>query len=306
MRGRARLATAGAGLAVGALAWGAGVERTWYALRHLTVPVLRPGARGPLRVLHLSDLHLLPRQERVRRFLADCVGTGPDLVVATGDHIGSADTIDEAVSLLAEVRAGKPGLAVLGSNDRYRPRWRNPLGYLAGSLLGTPRKPSTALLDTDRLVSGLRATGWELVDNRRLSLDSPAGPIDVAGLGDPHIGRDRPEYLDWTAPPEPVALRLGVVHAPYVRALDVFDDQGMDLTLSGHTHGGQVRVPLLGPLSANCDVPLDQARGLSRHGATWLHVSAGLGHSRYAPYRFACRPEATVLDLVERPAATAD
>jgi len=271
-----------------------GVERRWFTLRHATVPVLRPDARAPLRVLHVSDLHLLPRQDGVERFLAACVATGPDLVVATGDLVGSPDTIDAAVGLLAEVRAGRPGLAVLGSNDRYAPVPRSPLRYLASS----GRKPSSDLLDTSRLIRGLAATGWELVDNRRLRLDTPSGIIDVAGLGDPHIGRDRPEYVDWTPPGAPVALRLGVVHSPYLRALDTFAAQGLDLTLAGHTHGGQVRVPLVGPLSSNCDLPLGQARGLSRHGATWLHVSAGLGHSRYAPYRLACRPEATVLDLV--------
>lgn len=289
-----RVAAAGAGLAAASLAWGAGVERRWFALRHATVPALRAGARGPLRVLHVSDLHLLPGQEGVARFLAACAATGPDLVVATGDLVGSADTLDEAVSLLAEVRGGRPGLAVLGSNDRYVPVPRSPLRYLAT----TTRKPSSGLLDTARLTRGLAATGWELVDNRRLRVQTPAGAVDVAGLGDPHIGRDRPEYVDWSAPAEPVALRLGVVHAPYRRALGTFDAEGFDLTLAGHTHGGQVRLPLVGALAANCDLPLRQSRGLSRHGAGWLHVSAGLGHSRYAPYRFACRPEATVLDLV--------
>lgn len=296
MRALGRLAAAGVGLATASLAWGAGVERRWFTLRHATVPVLRPEARAPLRILHISDLHLLPGQDGVERFLAACVATGPDLVVATGDLVGSRDTIDAAVGLLAEVRDGRPGLAVLGSNDRYSPVPRSPLRYLTT----TSRKPSSALLDTSRLTRGLTSTGWELVDNRRMCLDTPAGLVDVAGLGDPHIGRDRPEYVDWSPPGGPVALRLGVVHSPYLRALDTFAAQGMDLTLAGHTHGGQVRVPLVGALSSNCDLPLDQARGLSRHGSIWLHVSAGLGHSRYAPYRFACRPEATVLDLVTR------
>jgi predicted MPP superfamily phosphohydrolase len=113
------------------------------------------------------------------------------------------------------------------------------------------------------------------------------------------VRHDRPARIDWRPPPEPVALRLGLVHAPYRRALDVFDRYGFDLALSGHTHGGQLRVPGLGALVANCDLPLRQTRGTSRHGTgLWLHVSAGLGHSRYAPFRFACRPEANILDIV--------
>jgi uncharacterized protein len=106
-------------------------------------------------------------------------------------------------------------------------------------------------------------------------------------------------------PPEQVAppagsdalLNLGLVHAPYLAALDVLVDAGHDLLLAGHTHGGQVRLPGIGALTANCDLPLDQARGLSRHRGRVLHVSPGLGHGRYAPFRFACRPEATLLEL---------
>ncbi len=293
MRPITRVLAGGMALGAGCVTWGVAVERTWYVLRHVTVPVLRSAARGPLRVLHVSDLHLLPGQQRVRSFLHACRAVGPDLVVVTGDLIGSPHTIDEAVALMAEVRGDRPGLAVLGSNDRYAPRPRNPLAYLASPT----RRPSGRLLDTARLQDGLRASGWELIDNRRTCVHSRAGDVDALGLGDPHIGLDRPQAVDWT-PPGPVALRLGVVHAPYLRVLDLYEQQGFDLVLAGHTHGGQVRLPIVGALANNCDLPRRQARGLSRHGRAWLHVSAGLGHSRYAPYRFACRPEATVLDLV--------
>jgi predicted MPP superfamily phosphohydrolase len=93
------------------------------------------------------------------------------------------------------------------------------------------------------------------------------------------------------------ALHLGLVHAPYVAALDALSTAGHDLLLAGHTHGGQVRLPGVGALTANCDLPLAQARGESRWRGRRLHVSPGLGHSKYAPVRFACRPEATLLEL---------
>jgi predicted MPP superfamily phosphohydrolase len=80
---------------------------------------------------------------------------------------------------------------------------------------------------------------------------------------------------------------------------------GFDLVLAGHTHGGQLCVPLRGALVTNCDLPRRQAKGLSSWSAggrtAALHVSAGLGTSPYAPVRFACAPEATLLTLVERP-----
>jgi hypothetical protein len=76
---------------------------------------------------------------------------------------------------------------------------------------------------------------------------------------------------------------------------------GVDLQLSGHTHGGQVRLPLIGALVTNCSIPTRLARGLSRLGSSYLHVSPGLGTSKYAPFRLFCRPEATLLEL--RPSA---
>ena len=100
------------------------------------------------------------------------------------------------------------------------------------------------------------------------------------------------------------SLRQRGGYAPYQRVLNGFIDLGADALLGGHTHGGQVCLPGFGALVANCDIPLKQAKGLSTwtHGdrAVPLNVSAGCGHSIYAPVRFACRPEATLLTLTAR------
>jgi predicted MPP superfamily phosphohydrolase len=129
--------------------------------------------------------------------------------------------------------------------------------------------------------------------------------VELVGTDDPHIYRDR--YDEVSGPADRAAdLRLGVTHAPYRRVLDGMVRDGFELILAGHTHGGQLCVPGVGALVTNCDLPRQQAKGLSRHefgGRTsWLHVSAGLGTSPYAPVRFACPPEATLLTLVERTA----
>lgn len=289
---------------VGAVAWGTLVERHWFALRHRTVPALRRDATGTLRLLHVSDMHLLPGQERKIRFVRDAIAQRPDLVVCTGDVLGHPDVIADATRALA-LPAGMPGLLVRGSNDFYGPTFKNPFSYLIGPAQD-PDHPLGAPLDAEGLATALGAVGWRLIDNTRAPVSTSAGLVDVAGLADPHIGYDRPDDVDWSAeahgggPGEAVALRLGVVHAPYRAALDRFDRYGFDLALAGHTHGGQVRLPGVGALVANCDLPLGAVRGLSRHGAElWLHVSAGLGHARHAPFRFACRPEATLLDVVK-------
>lgn len=288
----AAAATAAAGLAEAAV-----VERRWYRLRHVTVPALAEPNGRPLRILHVSDLHLRPPARRLSAFLERCEATAPDLVVATGDLLDHPDAVEPAVDLLGKLAAGRPAVAVLGSHDFFAPTPKNPLRYLVGREHRVHGPP----LDTARLVSGLRARGWHVLENARQVVDTAAGAVDVAGLADPHEGWDCPELLD-TGPTATPALRLGVVHAPYLRALTALGTRGSDLVLAGHTHGGQLRVPGMGPLVANCDLPLDRARGLSRglgsREDAWLHVSAGLGESTYAPVRFACPREASVLDVV--------
>ena len=118
-------------------------------------------------------------------------------------------------------------------------------------------------------------------------------------MDDPHIGRDK--YDDVSGPFDPGAdLALAVAHAPYLRVLNPMAEDGTHLIMTGHTHGGQLRVPGYGALVTNCDLDTTRARGLSQHRASALHVSAGLGTSPYAPFRFACPPEASLLTLTSR------
>ena len=149
----------------------------------------------------------------------------------------------------------------------------------------------------------MTAAGWLDLNNRRGRLKAGELDIEAAGVHDPHIKRDRYEKIAGRAAPA-ADLRLGVLHSPEPRLLDRFTADGYDLLLAGHTHGGQVCLPVLGTLVTNCDIDRHRARGLSRHpagtGPAWLHVSAGLGTSPWAPFRFCCRPEATLLTLLPR------
>ena len=293
--GLIRRTLGGAALAAaGCVAYGTVVERRWYRLQRLTVPgVLR--RPGRLRILHVTDLHLVPGQDHRIDFLRELRGLQHDLVVATGDLLGAPDAEDLTADALAPLARRAPGLAVLGSNDFFGPVLKSPLAYF----LDPQRRTTGVPLDTDRLVDRLAFHGYRTLRGEAAIIDTVAGPIAVGGFDDPH--------LDLTSLPDPrvvtppdaddVLLSVGLVHAPYLGALDVLTEAGHDLLLAGHTHGGQVRLPGVGALTANCDLPLKQARGLSTHRGRMLHVSAGLGHSRYAPFRFACRPEATLLEL---------
>ncbi len=302
-------ATALAGtVAAGALGIGyaVGVERNWWAVRHDRLPVLPPGS-PTLRVLHVTDLHLRPDQRAEQRFVAGLADLEPDLVVDTGDNLAHPRAVPAVLGALGGL-LDRPGLCVFSSNDYYGPRPKNPTHYLF--------RPQHRVLGPELpwrdLRAGMLERGWFDVTQRRRTITLRGMRIAVAGVDDPHIGRD--DY-DRVAGPEdpttddgpttPVALRLGLVHSPEPRVLDAFAADGYDLVLAGHTHGGQLRLPGYGAIVTNCGIDRSRARGSSRWGAHMrLHVSAGLGTSPYAPYRFACRPEVSLLELVPRgPAA---
>jgi uncharacterized protein len=290
---RVVLLAAGAVVAAGAACVGYGVlvERDWYRLRRQRVEALEPG-QPPLTVLHLSDLHLTAADRRRMAFLERLAGEPVDLVVLTGDMLGEPDALGPVLDTLGRFRPRLGAVAVLGSNDYWAPRFLNPLGYFLGP--SSRRRRSSGRNPWRELIEGLRARGWTVLSNDRGRL----GDVELAGMDDPHIRRDDPAVA--VPPNGEVRLRLGVVHSPYRRALDAFAGNGYDLVLAGHTHGGQVRLPGVGALVTNCDLPREQVRGLSRWGSSWLHVSGGLGTSKYAPFRFACRPEASLLDVVPK------
>ena len=283
----------------GALAWSAGFEVRSFRLRRVEVPVLAPGSR-PLRVLQISDLHLTPSQRRKREWVRALAGLQPDMVVDTGDNLAHRHAVPAVLDALGPLLE-LPGAFVMGSNDYYAPTVKNPLRYL---MPDDGVRVHAGELPVEDLREGLLAAGWVDLDNARGRLKVDHRQVALVGTEDAHIRRDR--YVEVAGPPDPSAdLAVAVVHSPYRRLLNPITADGWPLILAGHTHGGQVCVPGVGALVTNCDLPRSQAKGLStwRSGGSqsWLHVSAGLGTSPYAPVRFACPPEATLLTLVERP-----
>ncbi|GEL93944.1 metallophosphoesterase [Cellulomonas composti] len=309
----ARLVGAATALAAGALAWSF-VEARWYALREVSVPVLPPG-QAPLRVLHVADLHLTPSQPDKVAWVRDLASLDPHLVVDTGDNWAHDDAMGPLMTALEPLLA-RPGVFVLGSNDYVAPQPKNPARYLLPDARRAPARPPHQL-PWRELVRRLTSAGWLDLDNRRGVLDVDGRRISFVGTDDAHLDRDRmppaggPDDAR-TRADEPVDLHLGVTHAPYRRILEAMHDDDADLVIAGHTHGGQLAVPLWGALVTNCDLDPARAKGLhgwpgprpdapGGAGSTWLHVSAGLGTSPYAPVRFACRPEATLLTLTAVP-----
>jgi uncharacterized protein len=276
-------------------------ERTRWTLRRFEVPVLAPGS-APLSTLQISDLHMTAGQRSKQEWIAGLAALEPDLVIDTGDNLAGFDAVAPTLRALEPLLA-RPGAFVMGSNDYFAPRPKNPLKYFKKS----HKRVHGQKLPWRDLRDGMLERGWIDLTNDRGELVVDGRRIAFAGVDDPHLKLDRYDRVAGPADAD-ADLGIGLSHSPEPRVLDRFTADGYDLLLCGHTHGGQLRVPFYGALVTNCGIDRDRARWLhrwadpapGRPAGTWLHVSAGLGTSPYAPVRFACPPEASFLTLTAR------
>ena len=270
-------------------------EARHFVVRRQYVPILPPGS-APIRLLHVSDIHLMARQNYKTDFLRALAGLEPDLVVTTGDNFCEPAALEPLIRCWGRLR-DVPGVFVFGSNDYEAPSFRPPFAYLLSSTAGEVGHDP---LPVEELRAAYSERGWVDVNTGRALITVRGVTFEFRGTDDAHLGRD--DYNLVAGPPAPEAdVSIGVTHAPYLRVLDAMTADGVDLILAGHTHGGQVCVPYYGALVTNCDLDTIRAKGLSSHTVgertTRLHVSAGMGSSPYATYRFACLPEVTLLTL---------
>ena len=229
-------------------------------------------------------------------------------MVNTGDNLAHRDSVPvvlEGFGRLLDV----PGVFVFGSNDYFAPTLRNPLRYLL------PRRRQAQHRTPPAALARTCAPAFADARLARPDQHAAAGSRSPAPRSRSRASTTRTSSYDDLAAvagpaPADADLRVGVAHAPYLRVLDQFAPDGYDVTFAGHTHGGQLCLPFKGALVTNCDLDTGRAKGLHRHpadsrpgdpGSSWLHVSAGAGTSPYAPVRFCCRPEATLLTLLPRP-----
>lgn len=302
-------------LGAGALTWSLAEAAWFHRLREEDVAPHR--APDGLTVLHISDMHLLPRLRARRRFLRSLAERAqPDLVVFTGDGISSPEAVPALLESLGDL-LDVPGVFVFGSNDYVGPLPKNPFRYLwrnsSGGSSGVRNLPA------EEFAAALRARGWLDLRNSRGTLEVRGMTLSFVGVDDPHVERDAHPTDDGVRGD----LHIGVAHAPYSRILDSFHGESADVAFFGHTHGGQVCVPGYGALVTNSDMPRWRASGLQGwpglrpdgraitprpplarvpdtlpdDGATpmWVSITPGLGTSPYAPIRFACPPSANML-----------
>lgn len=228
------------------------------------------------------------------RFLKSLANQEFDLVVNTGDNLGHPKAIKPLLAALDGLLQ-KPGVFVHGSNDYYAPVLKNPFGYI----FHTSEKPKSARLATEELTAGFEGAGWLNLNNSEATVSVEGAKIRFIGVDDYHIG-----LSDFSKFNSKTAFTIALTHAPYLEAIESLTEKGAELIFAGHTHGGQVRVPFIGALTTNSDLPNRYARGVSGWNfagkESILSVVAGLGNSIFAPVRFFCLPEVRLVKLLPK------
>jgi predicted MPP superfamily phosphohydrolase len=268
---------AAAGLAGGAVytRW---IEPRWLDVGRHEIALGKGPAGPPVRLLQLSDFHASPVVPLA--FIARAVRAGlalkPDLICLTGDFI-TAKFADSPgyVATLAPLAAAAPTFACLGNHDG---------GSWAGSTYGYD--------DTSVIRDILARAGITLLHNSARAVTVAGRPIRLVGVGDLWAGELDASAAFSSPPGVPGTPTLLLAHNPDSK--DEMADRTWDLMLSGHTHGGQLRLPVFGTPFA----PVQDTRfvkGLHRWENRWLHVTKGVGNLH--GLRFNCRPEISLLTL---------
>jgi predicted MPP superfamily phosphohydrolase len=255
------------------------VEPTWLELTHHDVPIPDlPKAFDGCRIVQLSDVHagrgvpatLIGRAVELAR------DQRPDLIALTGDfiHAGKGH-VEQVASILARLRAPLGVWAVLGNHD-----------YSVRNAMGVRRHPNL-----HRMVAGaLERHGIPVLRNRSVPLRRGAATLYLVGVEDLWSREcDIPGAFAAVPPAAPAVL---LAHNPLT--VTHLGDRRADLTLSGHTHGGQVNWPGLGRFFLTKQ-GRRFAAGMYRNGASWLYVHRGVGYGWRI--RFNVRPEVAVLVL---------
>ena len=268
--------------------------------RHLvsTRKPVHPGFR--LRVLHVSDLHVNGkswfRRWRLRRYARRLKGLDFDILVHTGDMLDNGPGIEPAVAFLDEVAGGRPAFTVMGNHDYHHySTLENVLNVHTLRRIGLPiRIPLADYLD--ELKETARESGIVTLDNEGRIVRTDTSAVWLAGVDDLMLGLPDMNRALAGAPPDVPILLLA--HNPDVQPWAAL--AGVDLTLAGHTHGGQISLPGVGPVLTRCQIGRDRAAGLSsdsQNGShSVLHVSRGLGET--LPFRWNCPHHATIIELV--------
>lgn len=272
----------------------------WYAVRieprrlliRRQVIELDP-SRFPLEkltILHISDLHVKAREPWKAWMIDRIRALEPDLIAVTGDFIELDSGSEFCAELVSKLRSRLGTYGVLGNHDYFHNEncvVTQILNALRNVIYFDPRLRN----DVPTLLRRLEQGNVRILSNESIRLAVDDAHIWLAGVDDPITQQDDLERALEGVPREDFTILLS--HSP--ESAFAARERGVDLVLAGHTHGGQVKIPLIGAVVSRTRGRVPVIGGMKRMGDTWLYVSAGLGAS--VPLRFLSPPEATLIEL---------
>lgn len=242
--------------------------------------------RKLFRILHLSDLHLAKPESHKIDFIRKITDADFDLIVLTGDVFEDHSGLEYAERLLSR-RPRLGAYAVLGNHDYYDYTMFNKI---VGRVMKKYRHPKEKR-DVTPFVEALQNGGFDVLRNESRCLKEHG--LHIVGIDYPGIDEYELQRLAAQAPEH--HLKLCIFHLP--KKLHHITNAQMHLALGGHTHGGQVRIPGVGPLITDSELGRHEASGLIRRGETAFHISRGLGADPRSNIRFFCPPAATIIEV---------
>lgn len=267
--------------------WMHKVEVHQFQINRHAVRLQKP-LRSALTLLHLSDIHFARPNPAMARFFDRLATETYDLIVLTGDIIDCPEGVALAREHLSKLRSRYGFFAVFGNHDYYDYRTKDAF------LHNFPGQQHPKNLNpADDLQRVLEEAGIVVMRNETRELETAAGPLLVHGLDDPTTGRASIRKTLENYDAEKINLLL-------THSIDAFYDisEGeIDLSFSGHSHGGQVRLPWIGPLVTHTTMGRRYASGIMTVKGAVCCVSRGVGYGRVLPFRLLCPPEAVVLTV---------
>lgn len=288
---------------VGLCVWMFLIEPRCYRIWHVVVPrtdrrgendvAVRTGRLPRLRILHITDTHFRERDSAKLDFLRRVSDDDYDLVFLTGDLIETPGGLGPCVEMAQALHARCGTYAVLGGHDHFR---GTDLIHKYFSL-GSRRLPPPSQREanpTARLRTELVGVGVDVLadENRRIEV-SVGRDLAIIGLRDAFCFDCNYEAAwDGVRDGEPTIV---IAHSPDV--LEEVRRRGADLAFFGHTHGGQVRFPVIGTVLTRSNLEPARARGVFREGETVFSINRGVGAGWGSNFRLLCPPEVTVMDV---------
>lgn len=231
-----------------------------------------------IKIVQISDLHIKSYGKKEKKLVELIKKINPHILIITGDFISDNKGLFPTIEVLKDISTKVPTIAILGNNDHFKKHKK---------------------LNTEKLIESLKSININLLINESVKItikkESNTNSFYIIGLNDNYLSYDNifkaTNNLNENLP------KILLAHSPHI--IEKINTEGINLILSGHTHGGQIIFPLIGAIYTNSayNTKKKYIFGLYTQTNTKMYVNRGIGTS-FLPIRLFCKPEITIFKFV--------